>query len=708
MQKKEEKIIWDVSSSEELLYFDPELSYELTQYRPITKTKGLDFDPKPFTEVGDFKMKTGRYTTLPYNGKAHRDFWKLQHERCKEGYTVNGYRITGDHYFFLNFYPLQASSDVEVAGSGRTARFPSFMQQQYEYFHYIELQERRKLDVLTLKARGVGWSEIQAQMGASKYTTTSKYVSIYTAFYEDYLLGTGGVATKCWDNLEFLNTETEGGMRRLRQSVNTTTRKRQSLLDKDKTERGHMSEISLIITDKPRKLRGTRVDRLYFEEIGSNEHSIKLWTQSLALVSVQGNKFGTRLGWGTGGDTGPQLQGLEAMFYKPQGHNILPYKHNCTKNGTYVLSAYFVPQYQCQAPFIDNRGVTDKEKAKEHFIRERNKNLDDLQTYLINCQEYCFTPDEQLSRQGVNSFNQIKLAEQRLNIELHKQTSDGGPLPKIEVGFLEWVYDSSDNITGVKWIPDMKGNISVLERPLLDAEGKPIKNLYVAGVDAIDQGIADSVVGEKGSKFCITVKKRTFGNIGNQYVCLYLDRPQTAKESYAVAQKILWWYGCKANLEDTKITFRQYLRERKWDHKMLMKRPQFGLQDPVTQKFKKNTSELWGTPGSVKMIEHGLELITDYIEDFWNKIFFIQMLDQMQRYSYENKGAFDIIAAMIMTEIGDEDMFNAKVKESVTEKRIHQDIGWYFDSDGIRHWGIIPNKTNSKIKVCVPQIWRVN
>jgi len=78
------------------------------------------------------------------------------------------------------------------------------------------------------------------------------------------------------------------------------------------------------------------VDRLYFEEIGSNEHSIKLWIQSLALVSVQGKKFGTRLGWGTGGDTGPQLKGLESMFFTPTDYNILPYRHNCTKNGDWV------------------------------------------------------------------------------------------------------------------------------------------------------------------------------------------------------------------------------------------------------------------------------------------------------------------------------------------------------------------------------------
>ena len=37
---------------DEIFYFDPELSYELTGYRPITMTEGLDFDPAPFQEAG--------------------------------------------------------------------------------------------------------------------------------------------------------------------------------------------------------------------------------------------------------------------------------------------------------------------------------------------------------------------------------------------------------------------------------------------------------------------------------------------------------------------------------------------------------------------------------------------------------------------------------------------------------------------------------
>ena len=43
--------LWDVKADEKIEYFDPELSYELTGYRPITMTEGLDFDPEPFREA---------------------------------------------------------------------------------------------------------------------------------------------------------------------------------------------------------------------------------------------------------------------------------------------------------------------------------------------------------------------------------------------------------------------------------------------------------------------------------------------------------------------------------------------------------------------------------------------------------------------------------------------------------------------------------
>jgi hypothetical protein len=52
---------WDVKKEDKIEVFDPELSYEITGYRPITATKGLDFDPDWFIETRKVFEKTGKY-----------------------------------------------------------------------------------------------------------------------------------------------------------------------------------------------------------------------------------------------------------------------------------------------------------------------------------------------------------------------------------------------------------------------------------------------------------------------------------------------------------------------------------------------------------------------------------------------------------------------------------------------------------------------
>ena len=60
-----------------------------------------------------------------------------------------------------------------------------------------------------------------------------------------------------------------------------------------------------------------------------------------------------------------------AAFHDPRGYDVLPYKHNYTKEGTYVETAYFIPAYTIvTAPgYVDNRGWTDPEKGKEKEIK---------------------------------------------------------------------------------------------------------------------------------------------------------------------------------------------------------------------------------------------------------------------------------------------------------------------------------------------------
>ena len=147
---------WDVPLDEQIRYFDPKLSYEVTGYRPINMDDGLDFNPEEFIKTARIYEKSGKYTDFPEGTKPYNDFWKEQMKRCTEGYTVGKYRITGDHYFFLNFYRMQtANLASSKAITGRTESFPSFLAKQYEFFHYVEICEYLGMDVCMLKARGL-------------------------------------------------------------------------------------------------------------------------------------------------------------------------------------------------------------------------------------------------------------------------------------------------------------------------------------------------------------------------------------------------------------------------------------------------------------------------------------------------------------------------------------------------------------------------
>ena len=73
------------------------------------------------------------------------------------------------------------------------------------------------------------------------------------------------------------------------------------------------------------------------------------------------------------------------------------------------------------------------------------------------------------------------------------------------------------------------------------------------------------------------------------------------------------------------------------------------LQSPNStdvSKKKSLNSSMYGIYPSKRVIEYYLELIQDYVNEFWDKIDAIEMLNELKDYSYENKRKFDIIAAM--------------------------------------------------------------
>jgi len=84
-----------------------------------------------------------------------------------------------------------------------------------------------------------------------------------------------------------------------------------------------------------------------------------------------------------------------------------------------------------------------------------------------------------------------------------------------------------------------------------------------------------------------------------------------------------------------------------------MRRPRVCQGDPNK---KRSFNTPYGTTATVAMIQHGLELVASYIEDYYSEMWFLEMLNQLLKYSDENKGKFDIVAAMQMAEIADEEL----------------------------------------------------
>lgn len=696
---------WDVKKDDPIPYFDANLSYELTGYKPINKYRGLDFNPSWFTEARDTFVRTGHYTRFRRNSRSWRAFWKEQFIRCKYGMTSHGYTITGDHYYFLNFYRLKDLDNVEEAGMGRQEIFPNFLEGQYEWFHYLKLARKLRMNACMMKARGAGYSEIEASIISNSYNVIKGSINVCTAFAQTQL---DKLLEKVWANINWLYYNTDGGMAHLSQAKNSNYLRRAShyeIRDGQKIEVGWGSQIQGIITDKPGKLRGDRTDILMFEECGLWPQFTKAYTQADALVGQIGRQWGLRLMGGTGGETGPQMEGLRKMYYEPQLFGVLPYRHNFTKNGEYAITSFFLPAFRTikELSLLDSRGWLDDEDGKAYFNKTRDLKAQDPEEFTTFCAEYCFDGEEAFSLEGNNKFNKILIAEQLASIRIHKDS------PKPERGTLEYIFKngqhSRENITGLRWIKNNTGDIQIIEHPIwtqvsYDEDGNELKyekmnGLYVAGIDSIDLGMEDtSALTKDPSNFCIVIKRRQFGLKDPTYVAMYKARPNDVRDAYKTAIKLLQYYNCKANLEATRVSMLSWAREKKYLN-YFMYRPVATY--PAGNNPKRRTI---GTPASVAIIDHQTDLIRDYVNDFCHNIWFEEMLDELSRYTDEMKRKFDIIAAMGLCELGDEDMMGVTPRQIENTDDSFQDFGYYIDPEtGYRRKGIIPKKIITKATI---------
>ena len=247
---------------------------------------------------------------------------------------------------------------------------------------------------------------------------------------------------------------------------------------------------------------------------------------------------------------------------------------------------------------------------------------------------------------------------------------------------------AKEAIDEVRFTPDNRGKIMILEHPLTGDDGNVIENLYIAGIDGIDIGQEDTSSATKDpSDFCLVVKRRQHGLKEPTIVCIYKDRPERLVEAHRTALKILQYYKCKAVLEHTRVSLLQFFRTRKIENKYLMRRPAVCMANPNARH--KNIP--FGAQINEKIIDHYLGLIAETIEQYGHGLWFIDLIEEALKYSKEKKTKFDIIAAWGMAELGDEELIGVKIKDTFKETK-SWNVGYYVDENGYKRFGAIPTQ----------------
>lgn len=530
-------------------------------------------DMSYFQERAIYFQKHGTYCNITpnrYQGSRYMRFWREEQRRCREGYVreSDGEWITGYHYWYLNYSPIQITEDIKAISSKkvksatkkrkseRKRDFPKMWDSDYLWFHYIEKAEQAGNHVVNLKSRGKGYSF----KGGSKLTRNYYHYkgsnSVAIASSGDYLLG-DGILNKAWDILNFIDNNTP--WRKSRDYEDRKDHKKASYKDpKTKTEKGTLSEIIGVTTGgDPERARGKRAKLVLFEESGKFPHFKT--TLGIARPSVeQGNSvFGLIVAWGTGGTASSDFDGIKEAFYSPETFNMLGIPNVFDRKvATGSTCGFYCGEYMNREGCYDANGNSDVVAALIETFSGREvikKSSRDPNALIQEKADRSITPQEACMKKEGSLFNVEDLKTHLADVEVNpKQYTDASWKVKLTVenGKIAWKMSEYLPVRQYPVVENkgLEGCVEIFEHPI-ERDGGVQSGIYVAGVDPYDDDTAGGA-----SLGSILIGNR----LTRRIVAEYTGRPQTAEEFYEICYRLLKYYNAKCNYENNKKGMFQY------------------------------------------------------------------------------------------------------------------------------------------------------
>ena len=233
-------------------------------------------------------LETGRYTNTLPGTKEYYEFWDEERKRCLYGYKVDELEITGFHYFYLNYCPIDRAVDEELPDGTIQARrertFPRFYDGDWEYFQEIDKARANNKHMIVLKARRKGYSYKAGSMLARNYFFVKNSKNFVFASQKEYLIG-DGLLSKAWEFLSFVDDHTAWAQPRLKDREMHKMSGYKKKVNGLEIEMGMKSQImGVSLKDNPDKVRGKAGELVFFEEAGSFPGLLKAWEVTMPTM----------------------------------------------------------------------------------------------------------------------------------------------------------------------------------------------------------------------------------------------------------------------------------------------------------------------------------------------------------------------------------------------------------------------------------------
>ena len=638
---------------------------------------------KKFQKAARFYMDNGYYTSALPGTQAYYDYWDSEMHKCLYGHTIDGVTVTGNHYFYLNYCPIDRSvkevlpDGTEIARRDRS--FPAFYDGDWKYFVAVDRCRKENKHMTVLKARRKGYSYKAAAMLARNYFFVRNSKNYVFAGQKEYIIG-DGLLSKTWEILSFVDDNTAWTQPRLKdREMNKMSGYKKNVNGAD-VELGMKSQIiGVSLKDNPDKVRGKAGELIFFEEAGAFPGLLKAWEVAMPTMRQGANTLGTMIAFGTGGTEGADFEGMEELFYNPASYDCLEFSNEWDAGAQGTKCGHFVPIYENLEGFIDDDGNSLKDSAIkfEEENRIKKKGTSDPKALDQYIAEHPMNPREATLQISANLFDIASLQAHYNNVKVNKLD---------KVGTAGRLYYGKDNKIEFKLDGDAKpilryphrkeddldGAIVIYESPFKNAQQQVPANLYIICHDPYGQNqSADS--SSLGAAYVLK-RVNNISRPDDMIVASYIGRPHSQDEFNRNMFMLADYYNAKIGFENDRGEVIAYARRHRKLHRLQEEFEMLDKKDLRSKKVKRqygmHTTEARKRQGEL-YIRDWLNTVRSVGEDGeqvlnMHKIYDLALLQELIKFNH--MGNFDRVMALMIGMYHTRELYNSEVREVLEDR----------------------------------------